>query len=63
MEDGSTLTLLAVKREGDVENRQTEAVASTSTEHIKTQTDVEHIYIYIVNGGVRFFLDAIRMFS
>ena len=39
--DGSTLTLLAVKSEGDDENRETEAVASTSTEHMKTQADVE----------------------
>ena len=44
MEDGSTLTLLAVKSEGDVENRETEAVASTSTEHMKTQTDVEQYF-------------------
>ena len=38
---GSTLTLLAVKSEGDDENRETEPVASTSTEHMKTQADVE----------------------
>ena len=34
------MTLLAVKSEGD-ENRETEPVASTSTEHMKTQADVE----------------------
>ena len=39
--DGSTLTLLAVKSEGDDEHRETEAVGSTSTEHMKTQADVE----------------------
>ena len=38
---GSTLTLLAVKSEGDDENRETAPVASTSTEHMKTQADVE----------------------
>ena len=36
---GSTLTLLAVKSED--ENRETEPVAGTSTEHMKTQADVE----------------------
>ena len=36
---GSMLTLLAVKSEGDDESR--EPVASTSTEHMKTQADVE----------------------
>ena len=40
--DGPMLTLLAVKSEGDDgENRDTEPVASTSTEHMKTQADVE----------------------
>ena len=38
---GSTLTLLSVKSEGDDENRETKPVANTSTEHMKTQADVE----------------------
>ena len=37
---GSTLTSLAVKREDD-ENRDTEPLASTSTEHMETQAHVE----------------------
>ena len=37
---GSTLTSRAVKSEDDDENRETEPVASTSTEHMKTQADV-----------------------
>ena len=39
--DGSTLTLPAVKSEDDDESRDTEPLASTSTDHMKTQADVE----------------------
>ena len=38
---GSTLTLLAVKSEDDDENSGTEPLANRSTEHMKTQADVE----------------------
>ena len=38
---GSTLTFLAVKSEGEDENRETEPVAGTSTEHMETGADVE----------------------
>ena len=37
---GSSLTLQAVKHEDD-ENRDTEPLASTSAEHMETQSDVE----------------------
>ena len=39
--DGSTLTLLTLKSVHDDENREMEPLSSTSTEHMKTQADVE----------------------